>query len=259
MAQQDEKFLSETNSSDNGLQAEQLAKLTGELAHEIKNPLSTIKVNLKLIAEQLDDVQADSNNQALQHQLARARRKIDVVRTEAGRLEGILDGFLRYIGRTELQLSLLNINEPVGDVVDFYYPQAQSRNITVRWSFSDTPLACKVDLAMLKQVMLNLFLNAQQAMPDGGELMIRTEKAGKHAQIRISDTGKGIPKDKLERIFEPFYSSRPDGSGLGLASAKRIVESLKGTINVASEIGKGTSFMIQLPLADTGRGKDYGK
>jgi signal transduction histidine kinase len=114
---------------------------------------------------------------------------------------------------------------------------------------------------MLKQVILNLFINAQQAMSDGGELIIRTArqkgtppaKEGERepredAQIQISDTGSGIAPNKLSRIFDAYYSSRPQGSGLGLPTAKKIVEAHKGTITVDSEPGKGTSFTIKLPL-----------
>jgi len=101
---------------------------------------------------------------------------------------------------------------------------------------------------MLKQVVLNLFINARQAMSDGGELIIRTDRRKEDAVIQISDTGSGIAQDKLPKIFDVYYSSRPQGSGLGLPTAKKIVEAHKGTISVDSELGKGTSFTIQLPL-----------
>jgi signal transduction histidine kinase len=102
---------------------------------------------------------------------------------------------------------------------------------------------------MLKQAILNLFINSQQAISSGGELMVRTARAGQSAQIQISDTGKGIPLDRLTHIFEPYQSSRPDGTGLGLAIVKKIIESHNGTIAVVSEQGKGTAFTISLPLS----------
>ena len=222
-------------------QLEELGKLTGELAHEIKNPLSTIKVNLKLAAEELERPGKDDPT------AARALRKIVVIQKETDRLEQILDGFLRYVSRPELQLASVNINELLSDMVDFYSPQAHSHFITIRQGLSSEPLVCKVDEDMLKQVVLNLFINAQQAM-DGGELMIRTSKQKENAVIQISDTGGGIAPDKLPDIFKPYYSSRPSGSGLGLATAKRIVEAHNGTITVDSEPDKGTSFTIRLPL-----------
>jgi len=233
-------------------QLEELAKLTGELAHEIKNPLSTIKINLKLISEELQvpDV-TESGKMSLDkdgQKLARARRKIAIIQKETDRLEEILDGFLRYINRAELQLANVNINELVSDMIDFYSPQAYSHSITIRQGLQNEPLICKIDARMLKQVILNLFVNAQYAMSNGGELMIRTDNQQTNAVIQISDTGCGIDKDILRNIFKPYYSSRPEGMGLGLATARKIVEGHKGTITVNSEPGKGTSFTIKLPL-----------
>jgi signal transduction histidine kinase len=233
-------------------QLEELSKLTGELAHEIKNPLSTIKINLKLAAEELEHsnlaesgkIDAVKDNQRFK----RALRKIAVIQKETDRLEQILDGFLRYISRPELQLVSVNINELLSDMVDFYLPQAYSHSITIRQGLSSEPLVCKVDAGMLKQVVLNLFINAQQAMTSGGELMIRTSGQKENAVIQISDTGKGIPADKLPDLFKPYCSFRPSGTGLGLATAKRIVGAHNGTITVDSELGKGTLFTIKLPL-----------
>jgi signal transduction histidine kinase len=220
---------------------EELGKLTGQLAHEIKNPLSTIKVNLKLITEELAP---DGDEQRFK----RALRKTTVIQKELDRLEQILDGFLRYITRTELQLAETDINELVGDMVDFYSPQAQSHSIVIRQGLHNEPLICKVDAGKLKQVILNLFINAQQSMDKGGELIIRTDKQNKDAVIQISDTGNGIAPDQLDNIFDAYYSTRPQGSGLGLPTAKKIVEAHNGTIAVASEPGRGTSFTVTLPL-----------
>jgi signal transduction histidine kinase len=103
---------------------------------------------------------------------------------------------------------------------------------------------------MLKQVILNLFINAQQAMENGGDLMVRTDRRQNDAVIEISDTGTGIEPERLNSIFDAHYSSRPHGSGLGLPTAKKIIDAHKGTITVNSEPGKGTSFTINLPLMD---------
>jgi signal transduction histidine kinase len=233
-------------------QLEELSKLTGGLAHEIKNPLSTVKINLNLVREELADsvraepgkIAADKNSTILK----RAIRKLAVVQKETDRVEQILDGFLRYVDRAELQLASIDINELVGDMVDFYTPQAQSRSVTIHQGLHSEPLVCKIDPNMLKQVILNLFINAQQAMSGGGELMIRTDKQEKEALIQISDTGSGISPDRLPHIFDAYYSSRPQGSGLGLPTAKKIIDAHKGSISVNSEPGKGTSFEIRLPL-----------
>ena len=219
---------------------EELSKLTGHLAHEIKNPLSTIKVNLKLISEDINGNDPKA---------ARALKKIAVVQKETDRVEQILNDFLRYIGRTELRIVEIDVNELVSDMIDFYAPQADSHLIIIRPSFYEKPLICKVDVDMLKQVVLNLFINAQQAMANGGELIIRTDKIRGFAVIMISDTGRGIEKEKLDRIFTAYYSTKPGGSGLGLSIAKKVIDAHKGTIKVNTEPGKGTAFTIQLPLS----------
>jgi len=218
---------------------EELSKLTGHLAHEIKNPLSTIKVNLKLISEDID-----GNDQ----KSARALKKIAVVQKETDRVEQILENFLRYIGKPELRIIETDINELINDMIDFYAPQAHSHLIVIRPSLYEAPLICRVDLDTLKQVILNLFINAQQAMTGPGELIIRTSKLQNFATITISDTGSGIDRQGLTKIFTPYYSSKPAGSGLGLSIAKKVIDAHKGTIKVDSEPGKGTAFTIQLPL-----------
>ena len=225
---------------------EELGKLTGQLAHEIKNPLSTIKVNLQLIREELAP---DGNEQRFK----RALTKTTVIQKETDRLERILDSFLRYVTKTELQLAETDINELVSDMVDFYSPQAQGHSIVIRQGLHKEPLICRVDPGKLKQVILNLFINARQSMGSGGELIVRTDRQNKDAVIQISDTGSGIARDKLDNIFDAYYSTRPDGSGLGLPTAKKIVEVHNGTIAVASEPGKGTSFTVTLPLFVAGR------
>jgi signal transduction histidine kinase len=220
-------------------QIEELSKLTGGLAHEIKNPLSTIKVNLKLISENIEPSDAEST---------RLLRKIQILQKETDRLAQILDNFLRYIGRAELQLKPVDVNSLVCEMADFYDAQARSNNITMRVGLDDKALVCNVDEDMIKQVLLNLFINAQQAIIEQGEIIVKTVSRGPNAVFTISDTGKGIDVDKLDKIFEAYYTSRPGGSGLGLPTARKIIKAHNGCISVDSHPGKGTSFSISLPL-----------
>ncbi len=219
---------------------EELSRLTGGLAHEMKNPLSIIKVNLKLISEDLAGAK-DSNT-------ARAARKISVVQKETDRLEQILEDFLRYIRKTELHPASVDINKLVGDMIDFYSPQAISRSITIRQAICNEPLKCFADANSIKQVLLNLLINAQQAMAGGGELIITTQRMNNNAVIAVTDTGKGIEPENLEKIFDAYYSTKVGGSGLGLPTSRKIIEAHNGSIKVDSIIGKGTSFTILLPL-----------
>ena len=226
-------------------EVEGLGRLIGVIAHEIKNPLSTIKVNLRLVDEELQAGPAGDIDQ----RLARARRKLAVIDKETSRLEQILDSFLRYADRTQPRLLAADLNPVIDDIIDFYLPQAAVHSITLRKSLHKGPLVCLIDAGMLKQAILNLLINAQQAVIGQGEVMVRTASDGQYAQIQISDTGKGIPAERLAHLFEPYQSSRPDGAGLGLATVKKIIDAHKGTINVVSEPGKGTAFTIKLLLA----------
>jgi signal transduction histidine kinase len=221
---------------------EELSRLTGGLAHEMKNPLSIIKVNLKLISEDLAGAK-DANT-------ARAARKISVVQKETDRLEQILEDFLRYIRKTELHPISVDINKLVSDMLDFYSPQAISRSITIRQAICNEPLKCLADANSIKQVLLNLFINAQQAMAGGGELIITTQKMNNNAVIAVTDTGKGIEPENLEKIFDAYYSTKAGGSGLGLPTSRKIIEAHNGSIKVDSIVGKGTSFTILLPLEE---------
>jgi signal transduction histidine kinase len=243
-----------------GGEAEELGRLIGVIAHEIKNPLSTIKVNLRLIDEEIQDAITrckPASCSDIEQRLSRARRKLGIIDKEASRLEQILDGFLRYADRSKPQFADLDLNSLLSEMVDFYIPQAKAHSITMRQCFHKEPLICQLDTAMIKQAILNLFINATQAQVNGGgstslttgELIVQTDRSGDFAHVRISDTGVGIPAERLSHIFEPYQSSRPDGAGLGLATVKKIVDAHEGTISVVSEPGKGTVFTISLPLA----------
>jgi two-component system sensor histidine kinase HydH len=222
-------------------EAEDLGRLLGVIAHEIKNPLSTIKVNLKLIDEELQS--------SPDQQVARARRKLSVIDKETTRLEQILDGFLRYADRSKPKLADIDLNSLIDDMFDFYLPQAAAHCVTMRQCLSKEPLICPIDAGMLKQAILNLFINSIQAIGASGELIVQTSRDGKFAKIQIRDTGKGIPAERLEHIFEPYQSSRPDGAGLGLATVKKIIDAHNAAIAVISEPGKGTAFTISIPLS----------
>ena len=216
-----------------------VGRLTSGLAHEIRNPLSTLNLNLQLLAEDLNRPETETER--------RTARKLEVLQHETGRLEEILDSFLRFAGRMELQKKRLDAAEMIRDLLDFYEPQATQKRITVRETIPDGLPAIDADPDLLKQAMLNIILNAQAAMSDGGELMVvaRAESGG--LNISITDTGSGISEERLGRIFEAYYSSRPGGTGLGLPTVKRIVAEHGGTIDVASEVGRGTQFVIWLP------------
>lgn len=226
-------------------QAERLAELgtlTGGLAHEIKNPLSTVQLNLQLLREDLDP---DDPNHARMH------RRLETVQKETSRLRDIVDDFLRYAGRIELHKQPVDVNAMLEDLVDFLTPQAQVQRMQLRLKRADSgPLVVPLDERHIKQTLLNLILNAMQAMPagGGGEIILGARRQDGRAVIEITDTGRGIPPEDLPQIFDAYYSKKKGGTGLGLAIAKRLVEEHGGRISVASELGKGSVFRVELPL-----------
>ncbi len=221
--------------------AEQLAEigtLTGGLAHEIKNPLSTIQLNLQLLMEDLDA--KDPIQQRLLHRLTTVNR-------EAGRLRDILDDFLRYAGKIELKKEPIDLNILLEQLVDFFAPQAQVNRVNLRFDRLSNPVTARVDQRLIKQAVLNLMLNAVQAMPNGGELILTCSGGNPQAMIDVIDTGPGISPAEQEKIFQAYYSTRKGGAGLGLAMTRRIVQEHGGQMGVRSEVGKGSDFFIRLP------------
>ena len=179
---------------------------------------------------------------------ARLCKKIDVLQREAKRLEEILNDFLRYARGPEPSLTEHSINRVVEDVVNFVTPEMTLHKVQVRTLFDPNIPKIMMDADLLKQALLNIVINAQQAMPNGGELILQTSRRDGMAKIDITDTGEGIAPDNLEKIFNVYYSTKKTGTGLGLPTAKRIVEDHRGDISVQSEVGKGTCFTIQLPI-----------
>jgi len=219
----------------------ELAQLAGGFAHEIRNPLSTINVNLKLLSEDL----ARRDDEDHRRWLLRLRG----VQEEADRLRGILDDFLRFAGKVELTLETVDLRRLVGELTDFFTPQAEEVRVVLRTALPDQPVRCRVDANLLKQAMLNLMINATQAMAGGGEMLIRLASDESLARIEVIDTGAGIPADELPNVFRAYYSTKSGGTGLGLPTTRRIVREHGGDIRVESEPGKGTRFVLSLPLA----------
>jgi signal transduction histidine kinase len=223
-------------------QAERLAELgtlTGALAHELKNPLSTVKLNLQLLQEDLDP----------QHPAyTRLVNRLNTVQREASRLAEILDQFLKHAGKLELHPRCIELNAMLQDLVDFFSPTAQSQRVQLRLNRMNGELSATVDAKLLQQAILNLMINALHAMPHGGELILSLKRNGSYAVIDVIDTGTGIPADKVGKIFQPYFSTKAGGTGLGLAMAKRIIDEHGGNIAVKSEVGKGSDFTVSVPL-----------
>ena len=226
----------------------EMAQLVGGLAHELKNPLSTIRLNMQLLAEDLDGTELRARTRAL--------KKIDTVKKECGRLEELLLEFLDYAGADRLSLEPRDVNRQIRDLIDFYRPQAKESNVEILEYYANDLPTVKLDAKSFRRAILNLVLNAQQAMPDGGKLVIRTRKTGNEVVIDLIDTGIGMDDRTASRVFDPFFSTRADGNGLGLPTVRKIVETHGGRMILQSELGHGTQFTLLFPsiprLADEG-------
>ena len=224
-------------------EAERLAELgtlTGGLAHEIKNPLSTVQLNLQLLEEDLDP------NDPSQ---LRVINRLRTVQREAGRLRETLDDFLRYAGKMELDKRPTDVNEVLEDLVDFFSPQAQLQRVQLRLrKWDGGQLVVPLDAKLIKQAVLNLMINALQAMPGGGELILSASRDDGEACIDVIDTGGGIPPESLQNIFKEYYSTKKGGTGIGLAISQRVAREHGGSLTVKSDVGKGTDFTLHLPL-----------
>jgi two-component system sensor histidine kinase HydH len=218
----------------------ELAELAGGFVHDLKNHLSTLRLNLQLLAEDFQDPQNQRERRALDRILR--------LQNECQRLVDISNEFLRFARVKDLELVPTNLAEVVEELTDFFGPMARAANIEIK-SYIPTdlpPLALNRD--MFKQALLNLLLNAQQAMPSGGEITLLARAEPEGVVFEVIDTGRGMTPEVLAKAFRPFYSTRSGGSGLGLPTTRKIIEAHGGTMEVQSELGHGTKFTIRLPV-----------
>ena len=244
-------MLEEENSRLRAQYAE-IAELAGGLAHEIRNPLSTMSLSLDLLAEDFQTPEDNRDRRVLQ--------KIERLRRESQRLQDILENFLRFARVQELRLEPTDLNVIVEELRDFFEPQALTQGIVIRTQFEPDLPDVLLDVDLFRQALLNLLINARLALPDGGELLLRTRDEGPWIVLEVTDTGVGMTPDVRGRVFDAFYSTRSAGSGLGLPTTRKIVEAHGGTIRVASEPGKGSQFTVRLPSGgltrDCGRARE---
>ena len=219
-----------------------LSRLAGGLAHEIKNPLSTMAINLALLEE---DWRAGPEATPRE---TRSARRLGALSREVHRLENILEEFLHFARGGEVNRAPADLGRIVGEVAEFTEPEHAGLGIRQHLELPNALPLVLVDEDRIKQALVNLFRNAAQAMPEGGELLVRVGRRGNHVELTVTDTGVGMTPEQVDRCFELYWSTKKNGTGLGLATTRRIVEQHGGTISVISEPGRGTSFSITLPL-----------
>ncbi|MDD3581284.1 MAG: PAS domain-containing protein [Desulfobacca sp.] len=221
-----------------------LGKLSASVVHEINNPLTGILTFIKLLQRTL------AEGLASPQELQEFQRYLGLMESETTRVSKIVSNLLAFSRKTRPEFKLANINQIIEETLSLLDYQAGLQRVKIKRQYDPELLPVLADPAQLKQAFLNLFMNAQDAMPEGGELSIRTRNLGtKAVRVRISDTGMGIPKEHYSQIFEPFYTTKKGGggAGLGLSVVYGIIKEHQGTIRVDSVVGQGTTFTIRLP------------
>ncbi|HUK53004.1 MAG TPA: ATP-binding protein [Candidatus Binatia bacterium] len=213
-----------------------LGRVTAGVAHEVKNPLNSMRLWLENLRESLP---ADPES---------ARAAAKVLDTEIDRLDRVVKTFLDFTKPVELHLEDTQVADIVAEVLSLARPQIERAGVQAVVEQPEVLPPVRLDPNLLQQALMNLVLNACQAMKHGGRLTITLRRKGDHAELRVADTGHGIAPEHRRRIFELFFTTRPSGSGLGLATAFRIVQLHNGSIDFETEADKGTTFIVDLPI-----------
>jgi signal transduction histidine kinase len=214
-----------------------LGTLAGGLVHEIKNPLSTLRINLTLLKEDLEA--------ALPHD-RKMKHRIEVLEKEVGRLDGILDDFMRYAGMRRFDLEPHDLAAVVGELAEFVRPSLARDGVRLVTDVPSLPL--RLDAPLFKQALLNLLLNAQQAIAGQGTVRVTAGREADGVRLEVADDGCGIPQGMQDQVFDVYFSGSKAGSGLGLPTARRIVEEHGGSLALESNEGGGTRVVLRLPV-----------
>jgi PAS domain S-box-containing protein len=240
-----------------------LTLLAASVAHEIGNPLNALHIHLQLMEREVKKLKTvPANPQLLSRSSpknagtefvaaeagAKLEQYLDVAKGEIHRLDYIVTQFLGAIRPAPVQLKMASLNEVVEKTVELLRPEIENRGVAVKTKLARNLTATPVDATQLQQVLVNLTKNASQAMTTGGTLTLQTGETNDDVWVSVADTGGGIPQEQINRIFEPFYTTKKKGSGLGLMIVQRIVRAHNGRIELESHVGKGTTFRVWLPL-----------
>ncbi len=212
-----------------------LNRILAGVAHEVKNPLHAMVLHLELLEAKLD-----AGENPTQH--------MQILTSEVNRLSRVVQTFLDFTRPVELQLREIDVNTLVREVI-LLAADARAQGIDFEERYAPGPLKIKADSDLLRQALLNVIINGCQVMPNGGKLLIETERENGQILISITDHGPGIPKESREKIFNLYYTTKPQGSGIGLAQAFRAVQLHNGQIDFVTEVGVGTSFFISIPAS----------
>lgn len=222
-----------------------VAALAGSLVHEVKNPLSTLNINAQLLLEECPHPQSQREKRMV--------KRLGVMVAEIARIEEIANSFLRFTEQQSLDMRPGDLNALLDNLLSHNAEGHERQGIRVHFQPDAELPQVELDENRMRQALLNLLRNAEQAMPDGGELIVTTRTSGGEVEVEIIDTGGGIPEERLPKVFRPYFSSKRDGTGLGLPTTLRIVRGHGGNILVETEEGKGCRFVVSIPLAGEDR------
>lgn len=227
--------------------AEQLAavgRISAQIAHEVRNPLSSIGLNVEMLEDAL--AQASFSSPEVAHE---TKDLLTAVTREVDRLTEVTEHYLRMARPPHPTLVAEDVTEMLGSLLDFSREELERAGVQVVRDFApDTPLVL-ADEAQLRQVFLNLVRNSREAMPGGGRLTVATRSFDKEVEVSVQDTGRGMPEAVRERVFEPFFSTKEGGTGLGLSVSQQILQAHGGSLSCLSSPGQGTTFVLRLPRA----------
>ncbi|HGY55703.1 MAG TPA: sensor histidine kinase [Caldithrix abyssi] len=214
-----------------------VGELTASLAHEVRNPLGSIRGAVEIIRDAVPD-----NVKNLEF--------FDILIQETNRLSQVVESYLRFAKKQTQNIREYDLRDELNNIITMIKSQARKHNIEVKVHLSSDPIIMRGDAGHFWQVALNIFLNAIQAMPLGGRLIVELKPSSEKIRFSVKDEGTGISQDKINSIFKPFFTTKKEGTGLGLAIVKRIADENNWQISVHSEVGKGTQVDILIPISE---------
>src|ERR1022692_118414 len=239
-----------------------LTLLAASVAHEIGNPLNALHIHLQLMEREVKKLKSDEwqvtsdrkksarllHSSSTQEISQKLEQYLDVAKGEINRLDYIITQFLQAIRPVPPQLKPDSLNDVVEKTMELLRPELENRGLTVSTKLARRLAAAPLDATQMQQVLVNLIKNAMQAMTRDGTLTLQTGENDDGVWVSVCDTGGGIPQEQINRIFEPFYTAKKKGRGLGLMIVQRIVRAHNGRIELESHVGRGTTFRVWLPL-----------